>query len=126
MTYLPLVSKRGCAARVMRFFSMTCGNEVTSSGAASDKPPKTYQKAFLFSPLSFFLYYYDYFLLVRSFFLSLSHHQWNVDKQPTEQDFLRHLIQSSRTLDFTIFHRQHDDGFTFAKHLECWLIARRP
>ena len=48
MTYLPLVSKRGCAPRVMRFFSMTCGNEVTSSGAPSDTPPKTYKKKMLF------------------------------------------------------------------------------
>ena len=35
---------------------MTCGNEVTSSGAPSDTPPKTYKKKMLFIIIIFSLY----------------------------------------------------------------------
>ena len=41
--------KRGCAPRVMRFFSMTCGNEVTSPGSETCRQRPTRRRRFFFS-----------------------------------------------------------------------------
>lgn len=105
MTYLPLVSKRGCAPRVMRFFSMTCGNEVTSSGAPSDTPPKTYKKKMLFIIIfsSICLIVYTVYTHIFCFFILLSsfpiRFQWNsINNKHRPRVFLRHLIQSSTCL----------------------------